>query len=78
MTQAQKLLQLASDIAIHNPDPDSLAKVAEITDILPINRKGIEDEIALLQHILNRSNNRLGRGSRVQGMANVGILKLSM
>lgn len=77
MTKAEKLLQLARKIAIHNPGPDGLALAAEITDQLPINKEGIEDELCLLHRILNRSNNRLGKGSRVQGMANVGILKLS-
>ena len=78
MTKAEELLQIAREIAIYNPGPDGLAAAAEITDRLPINKEGIEDELDLLQGILNRRNNRLGRGSRVQGMANVGILKLSL
>jgi len=69
MNKAQKLLQIIGT----NPDPNALAAVAELTDQDPINKEGIEDQIELLQQVLN---NKLGRGSHVQGMANVGILKM--
>ena len=71
-SKAQQLLQLLGT----NTDPDGLAAVAELTDEMPINRKGIEDDIKLLQDILNQG--RLHRNSHIQGMANVGIVKLSM
>lgn len=71
MNKAQRLLQLVGT----NPTPDNLAAVAELTDDMPINKKGIEDHIKLLQDMLSR--NKLGVGSHIQGMANVGIIKLS-
>lgn len=72
MNKAQELLQLLGT----NTGPDGLAKVAELTDELPINKKGIEDHIKLLQDILGRG--KLGQDSKIQGMANVGIVKLSL
>jgi hypothetical protein len=72
MNKAQQLLQTIGT----NPTPDGLAAVAELTDDLPINKQGIEDHIKLLQDILSR--NKLGKDSHVQGMANVGIVKLSL
>ena len=72
MNKAQQLLQTIGT----NPTPDRLAAVAELTDEMPINRQGIEDHIKLLQDILGR--NKLGKDSHVQGMANVGIVKLSI
>lgn len=72
MNKAQELLQLLGT----NTGPDGLAAVAELTDEMPINKKGIEGDIKLLQDILNRG--RLHQNSKIQGMANVGIVKLSM
>ena len=72
MNKAQQLLQLLGT----NPTPDGLAAVADATDEMPINKKGIEDHIKLLQDVLDRS--KLGRSSKIQGMANVGIVKLSL
>lgn len=72
MNKAQELLQLIGT----NTGPEGLAKVAELTDELPINKKGIEDDIKLLHDILDRS--KLGRDLKIQGMANVGIVKLSL
>jgi len=68
MNKAQELLQLVGT----NPDPYVLSAVADLTDDLPINKRGIEDQIELLNHILHKINNH--RDSKVQGMANVGIL----
>lgn len=72
MNKAQQLLQLLGT----NPTPDGLAVVAELTDEMPVNRQGIEDHIKLLQDMLSR--NKLGKGSHVSGMANVGIIKIGL
>ncbi len=50
MNKAQELLQLLGT----NTGSDGLAAVAELTDEMPINKKGIEDHIKLLQDILSR------------------------
>jgi hypothetical protein len=71
MNKAQQLLQIIGT----NPTPDGLAAVAELTDQDPANRKGIEDQIELLDQILNKINK--GRDFHIQGLANIGILKLS-
>ena len=72
LNKAQQLLQLIGT----NTGPDGLAAVADLTDEMPINKKGIEDHIKLLHDILDRS--KLGDNSKIQGMANVGIVKLSL
>jgi hypothetical protein len=70
--KAQHLLNLLGT----NTGPDGLEKVAELTDDMPINRDGIENHIALLQKLLNRS--KLGTNSHIQGLANVGIVKMGL
>jgi hypothetical protein len=72
MNKAQQLLQLLGT----NTGPEGLAAVAELTDEMPINKRGIENHIKLLQDMLSRS--KLGRDSHVQGLANIGIIKLNM
>ena len=71
VNKAQQLLQIIGT----NPDPDGLAAVAELTDNMAINKEGIEDQIELLKSILG--NKLTGKDSHIQGLANVGILKLN-
>lgn len=71
-SKAQRLLNLLGT----NTGPDGLAAVAELTDDMPINKKGIEDQLDLLHKLLSRS--KLGKDSHVQGMANVGIVKMGL
>jgi len=71
MNKAQQLLQIIGT----NPDPNGLAAVAELTDNMAINKEGIEDQIELLRSILGKK--QTGKDSHVQGMANIGILKLN-
>ena len=72
MNRAQELLNLIGT----NATPDKIAAVAELTDEEPINKRGIEDHIKVLQDILKKG--RLGSNAHIQGMANVGIVKLSL
>ena len=72
MNKAQNLLNQIGT----NPWPDQLARVAELTDQMPINREGIESDIEMLQRILQRWSKN--RDSHIQGMANVGIVKLGL